>query len=78
MFDKSSKSKGVFRTQASICHGAFLWVFNGLFNELSTAYYFYNKSYIIDVWPGYMLYTKMLKFSKWSLCGANHRDCYDA
>ena len=42
MFKESSKSRGVFRTQASIYDGAFLWI-------NLTDYYFCNKSCIIDV-----------------------------
>ena len=41
-FKESSKSWGVFRTQASIYDGAFLWIY-------LTVYYFCNKSFIIDV-----------------------------
>ena len=42
MFKESSRSRGVFRTQASIYDGAFLWI-------NLTDYYFCNKSSIIDV-----------------------------
>ena len=44
---KDLQSEGVFRIQASICDGAFLWIY-------LTAYYFYNTSSIIDVWVGYI------------------------
>ena len=48
MFEmSSSKSRGVFRTWASIYNGVFLWTY-------LTAYYFCNKSSIIDVWLGYI------------------------
>ena len=46
-FEESSKSRGVFRTQASIYNGAFLWIY-------LTAYFFRNKSSIIDFWLGYI------------------------
>ena len=36
-FKESSKCRGVFRTQASICDGAFLWIY-------LTAQYFYHKA----------------------------------
>ena len=41
------RSRGVFRTQANIYHGAFLGMY-------LTAYYFHNKSSIIDVRLGYI------------------------
>ena len=47
LLKESSKSRGVFRTQASIYDGAFLWIY-------LTAYYFRNKSSIIDVRLGYI------------------------
>ena len=43
----SCKSRGVFRTQASIYDGALLWIY-------LTACYFCNKSSIIDVLLGHM------------------------
>ena len=43
---KEIKSRGVFRTQASVYEAAFLWIY-------LTAYYFCNKSSIIDVRLGY-------------------------
>ena len=43
---KEIKSRGAFRTQASVYEGAFLWIY-------LTAYYFCNKSSIIDVRLGY-------------------------
>ena len=46
MFEESLKIRGVFRTQASIYDGAFLLIY-------LTAYYFLNKSSIIDVRLGY-------------------------
>ena len=46
-FEESSKSRGVFRTHASIYDGAFLWIY-------LTALYFRNISSIIDLWPGYI------------------------
>ena len=42
-----SKSRGAFRTQTSINNGAFLWIY-------LTAYYFRNKSFIVDVRLVYM------------------------
>ena len=45
--EPSSKSSGVFRTQASIYDWAFLWIY-------LTTYYFRNKSFIIDVQLGYI------------------------
>ena len=54
MFDESSKSRGVYRTQASIYDGAFLWICNSLVNEFLTATYFCNKSSITDIGLGYM------------------------
>ena len=44
----SSKSRGVFRTHASICDRAFLWIY-------LTAFYFCNISTIIDLQLGYIL-----------------------
>ena len=41
-FQGSSKSGDIFRAQSSIYDGVFLWIY-------LTAYYFYNKSSIIDV-----------------------------
>ena len=46
-FEGSSKSRDVFRTQASIYDGDFLWIY-------LTAYYFCNKRSIIDVRLGYV------------------------
>ena len=46
MFEESSKSRDIFRTQASIYDGPFLWIY-------LTAYYFHNKGSIIDVQLGY-------------------------
>ena len=46
-FEKASKSRSVFKNQVSIYGGAFLWI------DL-TAYYFHNKSSIIDVQLGYI------------------------
>ena len=42
MFEESSKSRGVCRTQGNIDDGAFLWIY-------LTVYDFCNKSSIIDV-----------------------------
>ena len=55
MFEESSKSRGVFRTQASIYGGAFLWIY-------LTAYYFCNKSSVIDVRLGYIALRKYWNF----------------
>ena len=41
------KAEAYLRNQASIYDGAFLWVY-------LTAYYFRNKSFIIDVQLGYI------------------------
>ena len=41
-FEESSKNRDVFRTQESIYDGALLWIY-------LMAYYFRNKSFIIDV-----------------------------
>ena len=46
-FEKASKSRSVFKNHGSIYGGAFLWI------DL-TAYYFCNKSFIIDVQLGYI------------------------
>ena len=43
---RSLQKTGLFRTQASIYVGAFLWIY-------LTTYYFPNKSFIIDVQLGY-------------------------
>ena len=47
MFEESSKSRGIFRTQASIYDEAFSWMY-------LTAYFFHNESSIIDVRLGYI------------------------
>ena len=47
IFEESSKSRGVFRTKASIYDGVFLWIF-------LTASYFHNKGSIIDIRLGYI------------------------
>ena len=47
MFEESSKSRDIFRTQASIYDGPFLWIY-------LTAYYFHNKGSITDVQLGYV------------------------
>ena len=44
---RSPKSRGLFRTQASIYDGVFLRIY-------LTAYYFCNKNSIIDVLLGYI------------------------
>ena len=45
--ESSSENRGVFRTQASIYNGAFLWI------DL-TAYFVCNKSSILDVLLDYV------------------------
>ena len=45
--ESSTKSRCVFRTQASIHDRAFLWIY-------VAAYNFHYKSSIIDVWLGYI------------------------
>ena len=57
MFKESSKSSGVFRTQPSIHDGDFLWIY-------LTAYYFCNRSSIIDTQLGYILASKNFEFFK--------------
>ena len=57
MFEKSSKSRGVFGTQASIYDEAFSWIY-------LTAYFFHNKSSIIDVQLGYVQVSENVKFFK--------------
>ena len=52
MFEESSsKRRGVFRTQASIYDGTFLWIY-------LTAYYFRKKISTIDVRLGYIQTSK--------------------
>ena len=60
MLEAYSESKGVFRTQESICDGAFLWIY------LST-YYFCNVGSIIDVRLGYMRASENIKIFKLKL-----------
>ena len=56
--EESSKSRGVFRTHASIYDGAFLWI-------LLTVLYFCNISSIIDLRLCYIYRPlKILRFSK--------------
>ena len=58
-FEESSKSRGVFRTHASIYNGTFLWIY-------FTALYFCSiSSIMIFDWVIYRL-LKILRFSKWS------------
>ena len=57
MFEESSKSRGVFRTQASIYDGAF-------FVNILTAYYFRNKSFTIDVQLGYITASENIEILK--------------
>ena len=70
MFEESSKRRGVFRARVSIYSGAFLWAY-------LTAYYFCNKSSVIDV---QLVYKGLLKY--WNFQsqegGANHCNCYIA
>ena len=55
--ESSSKSSSVFRTLASI-HLNFLWI-------SLTAYYFSNKSFVMDVWLGHIYrLLKILTFSE--------------
>ena len=56
-FERSSKSRGVFRTQASIEDGAFLWIY-------WTAYFFRNISSIIDVRLSYILASENIETFK--------------
>ena len=56
-FKESSKSRGIFTTQARIYDVAFLWIY-------STTYHFCNKSSIIDVWLGYILASKSIEMFK--------------
>ena len=55
MFKESSKSRGVFRTQASIYDKAFLWI-------CLTTYYFCNKSSVTDVRLCYVLASENIYF----------------
>ena len=57
MFEKSSKSKGVFRTQASIYNAVFLWIY-------LTAYYFHDISSTLDVRLGYIGAYENVEISK--------------
>ena len=51
------KSRGVFRTQASINDGAFYWIY-------WTAYYLCNKSSIIEIWLNYMQASENIEIFK--------------
>ena len=57
MFKESSKNIGVFRTQASIYDGAFLWIY-------LMDYYICNKNSIIDVRLGYIKVSENFEVSK--------------
>ena len=57
MFKESSKSRGVFRTQASIYDGVFLRIYLG-------TYYFCNKSSITDVRLTYTQASENIEISK--------------
>ena len=57
MLKESSKSRGVFRTQASIYDGAFLWIY-------LMDYYICNKNSITDVQLGYIKASENFEISK--------------
>ena len=52
-----TKSRGVFKTQASICDGDIWWIY-------LTAYYFNNKSSFINVRLGYIQVSKNIEIFK--------------
>ena len=61
--ESSTKSSATFRTQASIYDGSFLWIY-------LTAYYFRNKSSIIDDQLGYMQTFENIEIFKVRLSGS--------
>ena len=56
----SSKTRGVFRTQVNIYDEAFLWIY-------LLAYYFGNKSFIIDIRLGYIQVSENIEIFKLKL-----------